>query len=593
MTDKRHETTDQPRRQRRLRPSGGWLLGRLGTFAWAMAIALMAATAFTIASPLAPAPAADAATECLRIVEVQFNVPNIRDRERLNQEFVRLKNVCSETFRLTGWRLVDRSRNHQFPIPDATEIAGGTSLIVHSGRGRDRAGHLYMDIVGHQFWGNQEVEQALLIRPGGATADARKAPRPPDRGNNGNNRGGDAPTPTPEPTTGPDPTAEPTADPTREPAPDPTPEPTREPTPEPTPDPTSEPTPAPTQAPATPSPAPTAAPATPTPAPTATARPTASPAPTPTPTPRPTATPAPTPTPTPRPTASPAPTPSPTAPPAGNPAFGTRTASAPIVRSGGSSVLIENVSIDGGSVTSPSGIGISIMNVTGSITIRNVDLSDLVGGIYIYNSTGTLTIENVRGRNIGDGTIGSGHSNYIQLNQTRFSGVIRGNQFLGGRTEDMISLHRSGGNGVGAELVIENNRLQGLVADTSTARAWTSASGTGIIIGDGAGDSRNGNTIVRNNTLLTPGQVGIQHIDGPGIQTYGNVIYAEKRSLNNNSLTSWGGNPRGVVRDNVYCWTNNDGTRPAPWLSSYGSLSISNNRLDTGVDPASLRVALN
>lgn len=310
---------------------------------------------------------------------------------------------------------------------------------------------------------------------------------------------------------------------------------------------------------------------------------TPTPAPTPVPTPTPTA--APTPTPTPLPTPTPAPTPT-----SGVPAFGSRPASPVIVKDGGTNVTISNVTIDGGTVGAPKGIGITIRNVSGSITIRDVDLSDLVGGIYIYNSSGTLIIENVRSRNIGDSTIGAGHSNHIQLAESSFSGVIRNNDFLGGRTEDMVSTWHSGGRGAGQELVIEGNRLQGLVSDTATARAWNRGSGTGIIISDGAGSSKNGWIIVRGNTLLTPGQVGIQHIDGQGLQVYGNVVYGEKRPQNNNPMTSWEGNPRGVVRDNRYCWTNDNGSQPTPWFSAYGSLVLTNNVKDCSIDPSTLRI---
>lgn len=303
------------------------------------------------------------------------------------------------------------------------------------------------------------------------------------------------------------------------------------------------------------------------------------------PTPQPTLTPTVAPSLTPRPTQTLPPVP--TVPP-----FGTRPSSPPIVRSGGSSVLIENVSIDGGTRDSVSGRGITISDVHGSIVIRDVDLADLVGGIYILNSSGTLTIEGVRARNIGDGTIGSGGSNHIQFNNSTFSGVIRDNQFLGGRTEDMISIFQSGGAGPGQELIVERNRLQGLVADTSTTRAWTSGSGTGIIIGDGAGSPKNGWTIVRNNTLLTPGQVGIQHIDGTGITTETNIVYGEKRPLNNNPITSWEGSPRGVIRDNRYCWTNNDGSQPAPWMHQNPSgMVLTNNVRDCSIDPATLRIS--
>lgn len=345
--------------------------------------------------------------------------------------------------------------------------------------------------------------------------------------------------------------------------------------------PTPSPTPSPDSGPGT-----TTAPAV-TPAPTPTAAPTAAPAPTPAPTAAPTPTPAPTAAPTPAPTAAPTP-----APASGGSTFGSRPARAPIVISGGSNVTISNVSIDGGSVNSPQGIGITIRNVTGTITIRDVDLSDLVGGIYISQSSGTLIIENVRSRNIGDGTIGAGHSNHIQLAESSFSGAIRDNLFLGGRTEDMVSTWHSGGRGSGQELVIEGNRFQGLVSDTSTARAWTSGSGTGLILSDGAGSSKNGWIIVRNNTFLTPGQVGIQHIDGPGLQVYGNVVYGEKRAKNNNPMTSWEGNPRGTVRDNRYCWTNENGSQPAPWFTEYGSLTVTSNVKDCSINPATLRVTL-
>jgi hypothetical protein len=387
-----------------------------------------------------------------------------------------------------------------------------------------------------------------------------------------------------------------TTEPLVEPAAEPTVEPSAEPSAEPSVTPSSDPSATPlasvqpsvdpsASAAATPSP-------TPAPTPTPTPAPTPTPTPTPTPKPTPTPTPAPTPTPTPKPTPTPTPAPTPTPTATGAPAFLARPSSGPIVRDGGSSVVIQNVAIRGPSVTAPAGIGITIRNVTGSVVIRDVDLADLEGGIYLYNVTGTLTIERVRSRNIGTGAIGSGRSNHIQLAESRVSGVIRDSLFLAGRTEDMISTWHSGGRGVGAELVIEDNHLQGLVTDTATARAWTSGSGTGIIIGDGAGSSKNGYIIVRRNKLLTPGQVGIQHIDGPGIQVYENVIYGERRTNSNNSMTSWEGNPRGEVHHNRYRWFSADGSEPAPWFSSYGSLYVHDNVRDTTLDPATLRIVL-
>ena len=265
---------------------------------------------------------------------------------------------------------------------------------------------------------------------------------------------------------------------------------------------------------------------------------------------------------------------------------------AKVVHEGGSSFVLENVSIRGGTASSPTGIGITIRNVHGTITLRNIDLVDLEGGIYIYGSSGKLLIENVRSRNIGTGDIGSGQSNHIQIAESSLQGHIRGNLFLGGRTEDMVSTWHAGGRGVGQELIIEDNRLQGMVSDTTSVRAWDSSSGTGIILGDGAGSAKNGYIIVRDNTLLTPGQVGIQLIDGPGLQVYNNVIYGQQRRQNNNPMTSWEGDPRGVVRDNRYYWVNEDGSTPSPWFSAYGSLTVSGNVRDSSISPTSLKITL-
>jgi hypothetical protein len=301
-----------------------------------------------------------------------------------------------------------------------------------------------------------------------------------------------------------------------------------------------------------------------------------------------TATIAPTPTPSPKPTATPAPT----ASTGSQPAFLSYPSRSKVVHEGGSSFVLENVSIRGGTVSNPTGIGIVIRDVHGTITLRNIDLVDLEGGIYIYGSSGTLRIENVRSRNIGTGDIGSGQSNHIQIAESSFQGHIRGSQFLGGRTEDMVSTWHAGGLGVGKELVIEDNRFQGMVSDTTTVRAWDSGSGTGLILGDGAGSAKNGHIIVRRNTFLTPGQVGIQLIDGPGLQVYDNVIYGQKRHQNNNPMTSWEGDPRGVVRDNRYHWINADGSTPSPWFSAYGSLTVTGNVRDTTISADSLRISM-
>lgn len=250
------------------------------------------------------------------------------------------------------------------------------------------------------------------------------------------------------------------------------------------------------------------------------------------------------------------------------------------------------MSINGGTTQTVAGIGITVRNAS-NVTIRNVDLANLVGGIYLSNVSGTLIVEGVRSRNIGNNTIGSGKSNHIQLAETQVTGFIRNNRFLCGQTEDMVSTWHSGGQSAAAPLVIEDNQLEGAIVDTAVCRRWTRTSGTGIILSDGAGSSKNGNIIVRRNTLLNVGQVSLQIIDGPNLQLYDNFIVAEPYGPNNNPMTTWEGTPRGEAHHNRYDYVKADGSRPSPWKHSGGSgMSFHDNVSDPSLDPASFRVVL-
>jgi hypothetical protein len=192
-----------------------------------------------------------------------------------------------------------------------------------------------------------------------------------------------------------------------------------------------------------------------------------------------------------------------------------------------------------------------------------------------------VTVTGNRFRGIGNGTIGSGKSNYVQFNKVT-GGYIADNKGVGGNTEDLISIFQSSGTS-GAPLVIERNALEGT--------DWTRSSGTGIIVGDGGG----GNYVtVRHNTLLTPGQVGIQLINGTGILVYGNTVYAAPRApltSPNVGMSSWDGSPNADVYDNRVRWYRNDGSENPRWWG-YGTIRESGNDWHAAIDPNTLKVAL-
>jgi hypothetical protein len=256
-------------------------------------------------------------------------------------------------------------------------------------------------------------------------------------------------------------------------------------------------------------------------------------------------------------------------PPTSRPAFLGRPSSPKISRDGGTDVEISGVTIRGGSLSNPYGIGITLRNVNRA-WIHDVDLADLIGGIYLYQCVDVI-IEDIRSRNIGDGTRGSGHSNHIQYAECT-GGAIRRGLFLFGRTEDALSTWHSGGHGPGKEILVEDNRVENGVSDKPYGRAYDSGSGTGVIMSDGAGSGRNGFIIVRRNRFVTPGQVGIQMIDGPGLQVYDNDVLGEKRKQSNNPMTTWEGTPIGENHHNRYYWRDASGNLIEPWF-------------DGGVDP--------
>jgi hypothetical protein len=326
-----------------------------------------------------------------------------------------------------------------------------------------------------------------------------------------------------------------------------------------------------------PSPAPPAGAAAPTGAPTRapTAAPTAAP------TPVPTA--APTVAPTARPTA--APTAAPTvAPPAGSGAWAVpflgRTPSGQVTVNGQTNVTISGKQF----VNLPTGEDAIVVSNSSNVTITANDFSGNTGDIYVVDST-NVTVTWNRYRNVGDGSIGSGHSNFVQFNRTT-GGYIGHNKGLGGDTEDIISLFQSQGASAADPLVIEANAFEGTT--------WSSGSGSGSMLGDGGGS----HIVIRDNTFLSPGQVGIGVSGGTDIHVLDNVIYGAQRSSSNVGLYVWNqtsGTCSGVeVAGNTVRWYNASGAENPYWDSATcGAVAgVSTNDWHAALDPTSLQVAL-
>jgi len=262
--------------------------------------------------------------------------------------------------------------------------------------------------------------------------------------------------------------------------------------------------------------------------------------------------------------------------------FLSRPASGPIYINGESNIKISNKSF-----SDIKGVAIIIANCH-DVEITECDFSNVVGGIYILNST-NVTVTWNRFSNIGDGTIGDGHSNYVQFNHS-FGGYIAYNKGKGGNTEDMISIYKSGGSSEDAPLIIEYNHFEG--------RNWVSRSGSGIMLGDNGGQY----TVARYNKLLSPGQVGIGIASGIYISVIGNTVYGEKMPKSNVGMYVWNqyNTPleSSEITENRVRWYNQDGEEGPYWNGErakgrdFTPKGEENNDWYADLDPKELEVTL-
>jgi len=262
----------------------------------------------------------------------------------------------------------------------------------------------------------------------------------------------------------------------------------------------------------------------------------------------------------------------------------------PTTINGGTNVVVSNKTWQGFSTNTA-----LVISGANNVYLHDLDFADNGGDIFLINCTGQIRIENIRARNTGDGTIGSGHGNVIQLNNTWDNGTggIRAVYALGGDTEDMISIYRSGGIDASHPLIIEDVHIESPLPPSSIA--WSSNSGTGINLGDDGGHD----IILRNSTVLNAGAVGIQMNEpSRNVRAMNNIVYGTARATSNVGLSQWADTSCSTCTGNAYTnnrvwWVKANGTPSALWLSGTYPVAQSGNVLqDPTINPAVLHVAL-
>jgi hypothetical protein len=232
------------------------------------------------------------------------------------------------------------------------------------------------------------------------------------------------------------------------------------------------------------------------------------------------------------------------------------------------------------------------------VYLHDLDFDGNVGDIFLINVTGNIRIENIRARNTGNGTIGSGHSNVIQFNNSwqgapndGVSGV-RNVQAYGGDTEDIISVYKSGGVDASHPLVLSDLHIESPLPPSS--EAWSSGSGTCVNLADAGGHD----IILENSTLLNCGAVGIQMNEPTRVVARNNIVYGAARTTSNVGLSQWSGSSCSTCTGNAYLnnrvwWVKASGSGSAMWLSgNYPVADVGNAKQDTTIVPSTLHVAL-
>ena len=261
--------------------------------------------------------------------------------------------------------------------------------------------------------------------------------------------------------------------------------------------------------------------------------------------------------------------------------FLSRPASAPIRLKGCGNLVIENHSFRD---LGPDVEAIHLEKCH-NVTIRANDFARVAQAITAVDST-NIRVEWNRYEDIlgPHARAGLHRANFVQFDKVH-GGYIGNNKGRGGDTEDIVSLHNSGGTAA-APLVVEQNHFEGT--------NWTSDSGSGIALGDGGST----HSIARGNTLLNPGQVGIFIAGGTDNEILDNIVYGEARPSSNVGIYVWDQTDDPCsgheVRGNRVNWHRADGDSNPGWNpGNCGDVAgWDDNDWNATLDPETLRVQL-
>lgn len=132
-----------------------------------VATATATGVAVGVVGPVESAPA-------VRFTTVQYDQPGNDlpvTNFKLNGEWIRVKNTSRRPKLLAGWKIKDNT-GFTFVFPRGYRLGAGKTVTIHTGKGSNRAGHLYWK-QGNYVWNNTGDKARLITAAGGAVDSCR------------------------------------------------------------------------------------------------------------------------------------------------------------------------------------------------------------------------------------------------------------------------------------------------------------------------------------------------------------------------------------------------------------------------------------
>ena len=117
--------------------------------------------------PIAMPSTADAAS-CVRFSTGHFDAAgNDNYAANLNGEYVKIKNYCSTTKSIGGWKLHDYNKIHTYTFSSTFKVGPGVTVTIYSGKGTNTATKRYWQRTYGAVWNNSAPEKAYLRNTSG------------------------------------------------------------------------------------------------------------------------------------------------------------------------------------------------------------------------------------------------------------------------------------------------------------------------------------------------------------------------------------------------------------------------------------------